>query len=61
MTTAAEQLAPSCFEQLTSFNLELGQVTHFDQMHGMVLLTEGSTCWNQVREGFQAAADFVEE
>jgi len=51
-TTAAETLAPSCFEQLSNFNLELGQITHFDSGHGMVLLTEGSQCWNQVREGF---------
>ena len=27
----------------------------------MALLTEGSQCWNEVREGFQAAAEFMEE
>ena len=36
-------------------------MTTFDQNHGMALLTEGSECWNQVREGFQATANFVEE
>lgn len=61
MMSAAETLAPSCYDQLTSFNLELGQITTFDSHHGMVLLTEGSECWNNVRGAFQAAADFVEE
>ena len=61
MTAPAEIMAPSCFDQLSNFNLSLGQITHFDDGHGMALLTEGSQCWNQVREAFQAAADFVEE
>jgi hypothetical protein len=36
-------------------------VTTFDNSNGVLLLTEGSACWDQVREAFQAAADFVEE
>ena len=59
--TAAETLAPSCFEQLSNFNLELGQITTFDDHRGMAVLTEGSQCWDQVREAFNAAADFAVE
>lgn len=54
-------MAPTCFEQLSNFNLELGQITTFDDHRGMAVLTEGSECWNSVQEAFRAASDFVKE
>ena len=59
--TEAETFAPSCFDQLTSFNLDMGHMTNFDRMMGMVLLTEGNVCWDDMREAFQALASFIEE
>ena len=60
-TSAAAAVAPSCFDQLSSFNLDMGQYTMFDNNSGMVVLTEGSTCWDSLSETFNAAADFIEE
>jgi len=62
-TSAAsvEMLAPSCLDEIMSLNLNFGHVTDFDSMQGLVIMTEGSTCWNDVREAFQALADFIEE
>ena len=33
----------------------------FDNSTGMVVLTEGSTCWDSLSETFNAAAAFIEE
>jgi len=51
-TASVEMLAPSCLDQITSMNINFGHVTDFDSMQGMVIMTEGSACWNNVREAF---------
>lgn len=62
-TTAAatEVMAPSCYDQLSSFDLDLGKITGFDQNRGLVILTEGSVCWDQLRNGVLEIATFVKE
>ena len=57
----APEVAPSCYDLLSNWDIELGQMTGFDNGHGMLLLTEGSTCWNDLREAFQSLVDFMEE
>ena len=39
----------------------MGQYTMFDNNTGMVVLTEGSLCWDSLSETFNAAAAFIEE
>ena len=60
-SASLEMLAPSCLDEITALNLNFGHVVDFDSMQGMVIMTEGSACWNDVRGAFQALADFIEE
>ena len=41
--------------------MDMGQYTMFDNNTGMVVLTEGSPCWDSLSETFNAAAAFIEE
>ena len=60
-TMKVENVAPSCFDQIYNLNIDLGQSVAFDQMNGVVVLAEGSTCWNELRDAYFAFKRFVEE
>ena len=57
----ATVMAPSCYDQLSTFNMNLGMVTNFDDGRGLVMLTEGNVCWDQVRDSVSSIAYFITE
>jgi len=41
--------------------LDLGHMLRFDYNRGLIMLTEGSTCWNELRTSFIEMADWIAE
>ena len=49
----------SCWEQVQSFNIDIGKITNFDSGHGIVLLTNGNVCWDSLRTAVSTVGDFL--
>ena len=59
---ATEVMAPTCWDQLTSFHLEdQGSIAGFDNGLGKVYITEGSNCWDELLFAYEDMRDFMEE
>ncbi len=54
-------IAPSCFDQISSLDMNLGHVTGFDDDNGMLVLTNSSKCWDEIRFAFTDLADWLTE
>jgi len=59
--TPSEVLVPSCFDQLTALDVDFGHATTFDDGRGVLLLTQGSGCWDEIREGFTSMSEWLLE
>ena len=60
-STPADQLAPECFDQLSAMNVDMGHMLNFDYNHGVIMLTNGSACWDELRTSFTELAEWLDE
>ena len=60
-STPTDIMAPSCFDQLSQLNMELGHMTGFDNDHGVLILTQGNTCWDDIRFAFTDMSEWLAE
>ena len=60
-TVAVETPAASCDKEIADFVLNLGSLSRGIDGDSMVLLTEGTACWDQVTEIFNTITDLAKE
>ena len=58
-STPPETLAPGCFDQFKNLEWEMGHITRFDTARGAIILTEGNTCWGEIRDWFTDITDWL--
>ena len=49
----------TCWDQVQTFNIDIGKITEFDSGHGMALLTNGNLCWDSLRTAVLTVGDFL--